>query len=212
MKTKNELRRPITSTDLFRKKFNVLQFEGKWKEFIGCPEVKGSWIIYGDGANGKTRLMLQMAKYLGNFGKVYINSLEEGESESIKRGWIEEDIDSTRDHVYLLDKEPFEQTRQRLTMRNSPDFVFFDSVQFMQKFTQEEYNDLLNEFPNKLFIFTSHVTGKEPKGSLANAIYYRSFVKFYVEGFRAFAKTRYEGNTPFDIWPEKAFEYWSKAS
>lgn len=198
------LRRPITSTDLYRKKFNVLNFTGEWSAHIGKPEVKGSWIIFGNSTNGKTRYTIKMAKYLGNFGRVYMNSLEEGESHSIRTAWEAEDIDSQKDNVYLLDNEPLETVIRRLKMRNAPDMVFFDSVQFMRGFTIEQYAELLDQFNNKLFIFTSHAQGKDPKGSVADAIYYRSFVKVRVDNYRAFPQSRYGGNLPFDIWPEKA--------
>lgn len=205
------LRRPITVTDLYRKKFNVLDFTGQFKSLIGCPQVKGSWMIFGDSSQGKTRFMLQLAKYLGNFGRVYIDSLEEGESESIKQGFIAERMEERKGSVYLLDNEPLETVRQHLEKRNAPDFVFFDSVQFMKGFTEADYIDLLNDFPAKLFIFTSHVQGKEPKGSLAQAIRYRSFVKLFVQQFRVFPQSRYGGGLHYDIWPEKAQAYYLKS-
>lgn len=208
---KPRLRRPITVTDLYRKKFNVLEFTGVWKKLIGNPEVKGSWIIFGDSTNGKTRFMIQLAKYLGEFGIVYINSLEEGESESIKQGFKAERMEDVKNKVYLLDNEPFEIVLQRLRKkRNSPRFVFFDSVQFMRKFTEDNYLDLLEEFPDKLFIFTSHVKGKEPKGALAEGIRYRSFVKLFVHAYRVFPKSRFGGGQHYDIWPEAAEAYYLK--
>ncbi|WP_346856544.1 hypothetical protein [uncultured Draconibacterium sp.] len=203
-----KLRRPITVTDLYRKNFNVLQFTGQWFSLMGNPEVKGSWIIFGDSSNGKTRFVIKLAKYLANFGIVYINSLEEGESESIKQGFKAEQMEDVKDKVYLLDNEPLEVVKQHLRKkRNAPDFVFFDSVQFMRSFTEADYMNLLEEFPTKIFIFTSHVKGKEPKGALAEAIRYRSFVKLFVSVFRVFPKSRYGGGAPFDIWPEKAQAY-----
>jgi len=205
-----KLRRPITVTDLYRKSFNVLSFTGLFLALIGCPEVKGSWIIFGDSSQGKTRFMLQLAKYLANFGIVYINSLEEGESESIKQGFKAEQMEDVKDSVYLLDNEPLDVVRRHLTKRNAPDFVFFDSVQFMKGFTEYDYVELLRDFPDKLFIFTSHVVGKEPKGSLAQAIRYRSFVKLFVHEYRVFPQSRYGGNLPYDIWPEKAQAYYLK--
>lgn len=205
-----KLRRPITSTDLYRTKFNVMDFTGQWAAHIGKPEIKGSWMIMGPSTNGKTRYTIQMAKYLGHFGKVYMNSLEEGKSHSIKISWQEERIDSQKDNVYLLDNEPLDIVKKRLKMRNSPQFIFFDSIQFMRGFTLDDYSDLLEEFNDKLFIFTSHVTGKEPKGAVADGIWYKSFVKIRVNNYRAISKSRYGGNEPYDIWPEKAQAFYLK--
>ena len=206
---KIKLSRPITVEDLYRTKFNVLPFSGAFKQLMGQPEVLGSWLIFGYSTQGKTRFILQLAKYMANFGKVFINSLEEGKSESIKQGFIAERMEDVRNRVYLLDREPLEHVKERLRRRNAPDFVFFDSVQFMQEFTIDDYIALLDEFAhkNKLFVFTSHAKGKEPKGSVADAIYYRSFVKLRVDGYRVFPQSRYGGNHYYDIWPEKAQAY-----
>lgn len=209
--THTKLRRVISSTDLYREKFKLAEFTGEWKNLIGCPEIKGSWFMYGDSGHGKTTFMVQLAKYLGNFGIVHINSLEEGKSASMKEAWKREDIDSVRDHVYLLDREPLETACQRLRQkRNAPDFMFFDSVQFMRGFTHDMYQDLMDEFRNKLLIFTSHADGKKPKGALASDISYDSNVRFRIEGYRAMvSKSRHGGSGHFDIWPERANEYHS---
>jgi predicted ATP-dependent serine protease len=203
-----KLRRVISSTDLNSKKFNLAEFTGQWKSFIGQPEIKGSWLIHGDSGHGKTVFTVKLAKYLGQFGRVHLNSLEEGESESMRVAWNREEIDSKKDQVYLLDREPLEMVYARLRQkRNAPTFVIFDSVQFMRGFTLDQYQHLLNEFRNKLFVFTSHADGKKPKGSLAGDILYNSFVKIRVEGYRAFSKSRYGGTGYYDIWPERANEY-----
>lgn len=206
----NKLRRPITVTDLYRKKFNLLPFTGEWLNTLGRPERTGSWIIYGDSTNGKTRFTLQMAKYLAQFGIVYINSLEEGQSESIKQGFRAVGIEKG-DKVYLLDREPLSTVKFHLDkQRSAPDFVFFDSIQFMRGFTKEQYFDLLKEYRNTIFIFTSHAEGKHPRGALATDIYYASFIKMRVEGYRVFPKSRYGGNQSYDIWPEMAEAYWAE--
>ena len=207
--TNIKLPRVISSTDLNKTHFNMLDFTGLWLQFIGRPEVKGSWFVYGDSGHGKTSFMVQLAKYLGQFGIVHINSLEEGKSASMKEAFNREEIDSKRDRVYLLDREPLETARRRLAQkRNAPDFMIFDSVQFMRGFTREQYKTLLDDFRNKLFIFTSHADGNKPKGALAGDIMYDSFVKIRVDGYRAFcAKSRYGGTGHYDVWPERASLY-----
>ena len=63
-------KRAINAKELLGKSFDVLDFDGAWLGLIGKPEVKGSWIIWGQSGNGKTRFALQLAKYLARFGKV----------------------------------------------------------------------------------------------------------------------------------------------
>jgi len=72
------------------------------------------------------------------------------------------------------------------------------------------YKEMLQRFPDKLFIFTSHAKGKDPKGALAEAAWFDANVKVWVEGYRAFPKSRYGGGDYFDIWAEQAQIYWTQ--
>ena len=75
--------RAASLDQVLRTRFKVLPFEGEWKDAIGCPELTGSWIIWGNSGNGKTRFALQLCKYLCQFGRVAYDSLEEGVSVSL---------------------------------------------------------------------------------------------------------------------------------
>ena len=56
--------RAASLDQVLRTRFKVLPFEGEWKDAIGCPELTGSWIVWGNSGNGKTRFALQLCKYL----------------------------------------------------------------------------------------------------------------------------------------------------
>lgn len=195
--------RPYTVTDVYRKKMNVLAFDGAFEAAIGRPELRGSWLIYGRSFEGKTSFSLQLAKYLTNFGKVLYNSLEEGISASLRTGLEQVEMEDVKNRIHLLDQEPMATMIERLKLRNSADFVIVDSIQYTFM-DIPDYKELLSQFPHKLFIFTSHAKGREPKGSLADAAWFDANVKIWVEGFRAFAKSRYGGGEYFDIWPEQS--------
>lgn len=204
-----EIRRAISVAQLLNTKFKVMKFEGKWHEFIGDPEQKGWWIIWGASGNGKTGLLMQLAKYLTNFGRVAFNSLEEGYSESIKKAVVRENMIECDGSFIFLDKEPIEELIMRLKKRKSPDFIFLDSIQYtgLNKITAKE---LTKEFPKKLFIASSHAYGKLPDGRTANAIRFDANVKIRVEGFMAFAISRYleKQSEPLNIWNEGIDNYW----
>ena len=187
-------------------KFETLEFDGEWKDAIGCPELTGSWIIYGPPKNGKTTFAMMLAKYMTNFGRVFYDSIEEGLSQSIKLAYRRVGMNEVSGKI-ILEKESVSDLYARLQKNKSPRIVFLDSIQFAElKFS--EYKNLKNTFPDKLFIYISHIEGKQPEGVTARRIWRDANVSIRVEGFRAFPVGRYGGGQYINISEEKATEYW----
>lgn len=186
--------------------FKTLPFDGEWLGFVGQPEPAGSWFVWGNSGNGKTVFTAKLCKYISRFGRVAYNSLEEGLSESLRRAFHIAGIEPS-DNILLLDKEPVKNMTERLTRPKSPRFVVIDSFQY-SGLNALTYKKLINDFGNKLFVFVSHADGKQPAGRPAKTVHYDSNVKIWVEGFRAFPKSRYGGGEPFDVWKEKTVEIW----
>lgn len=201
--------RAVSVHQLYNQSFKVLAFEGDWLEHIGAPEMTGSWIIWGNSGNGKTRYALKLAKYLCTFGKVAYNSLEEGISMSLKKAFIEEGMEAVKNKLILLDREDIESLSDRLKKRKSPDIVIIDSLQYTG-LNYSDYKTLKETHPKKLFIFISHAEGKNPEGRTAKKVRYDANVKIRVEGYRAFAVSRYGGSQNFDIWESEAADYWGE--
>jgi AAA+ ATPase superfamily predicted ATPase len=202
--------RAISVTELYSKKRNVLKFEGKWLESFGQPELKGSWIIYGPSRNGKTAFAVQVAKYLTKWSRVFYDSLEEGDSESLKAAFRRQQMEDVKRRVIILDKETIAELRERLSKKKAPKVVIVDSAQYTF-IKLQEYFDLLKQFPNTLFVWVSHEKNKEPQGFLAQKILYDAMVKIRVVGYRAQIASRYidgEGAT-MDVWSEGAEKFWS---
>jgi len=195
--------RAYSVTELYSKRFKVLDFEGEWKEFIGTPELTGSWIISGKSGNGKTRLAVRLAKYMTKFGRVAYDSIEEGLSFSIKQAFEAEKMHEVKGKIQLLDKENLDDLQKRLDKQRSADIIIIDSLQFTGK-GQVYIKKMLDKYRNKLFVFISHAEGNKPLGRTAQAIEYVSNVKIYVSQFVAYPKSRYGGNNPFIIWEEGA--------
>ncbi|MCF6184226.1 MAG: hypothetical protein L3J56_06310 [Bacteroidales bacterium] len=190
----------------YGKKTKTLDFTDEWLALIGKPEVKGSWFIWGNSGNGKTIFSVKLAKYLSTFGRVLYNSLEEGLSASLKRAFKLAEV-SGKDKITLLDKEPMNELAERLRKRKSPKFIIIDSFQYTG-LNAMTYKQLTNEFSNKLFIFVSHADGKQPSGRTAKTVHYDANVKIWIDGFKAFSKSRYGGTEPLTIWEEGAKKYW----
>jgi hypothetical protein len=189
-------------------KFETLPFTGVWKEAIGCPELTGAWIIYGPPKNGKTGFAMMLAKYMTNFGRVFYNSIEEGLSQSMQLAYKRVNMQEVSGKI-ILDKESIQAMTARLEKNKSPRVIFVDSIQFSElKFS--EYKQLKEDFPDKLFIYISHIEGKQPEGVTARRIWRDANVSIYVEGFRAHPVGRYGGGRYINISEKKATEYWVK--
>jgi len=209
MKSENKrvLNRAVSISEIEAYKPHVLAFEGAFAALIGTPELTGSWLIWGNPGNGKTRFSLQLAKYMSLFCRIAINSLEEGLSFSMKRAFEQERMHEVKGRVILLDKEPIQDLIERLLKPKSPQVVIIDSFQY-GGLNYNDYKKLIRRFPRKLFVWISHAEGKEPAGRTARSVKYDANVKIHIEGFRAHAISRYGGGEPYTIWPEGAERYW----
>lgn len=201
------MKRALSVTNVIEAKFNTLPFTGEWLAAVGMPELSGSWFIYGAPKNGKTSFAMMLAKYLTTFGRGAYDSIEEGLSLSIQMAIDRVDMEAVSRKIVLLDKMSIADLRQWLRKRNAADYIVIDSVQFADmRFS--DYKQLKEEFPSKLFIYVSHVEGKQPDGQVAKRIWRDANVFFRIEGYRAFPVSRYGGGEPITIWEEGAAAYW----
>ena len=199
--------RAISTKELLTRNFKTLQLSEVWANFLGEPQITGSFFIWGGSGSGKTHFTLQFAKELAQFGKVIYDSLEEGASKSMRDAIDEAGMLEVGANFYLLDMERYQHLYNRLKADRKIKFVIIDSLQYFD-IQKEQYWKLKNEFKNKLFIYVSHADGKAPAGQLARDIRYDAFVKIWVEGYKAFPQSRYGGGSPYVIWQEGADKYW----
>ena len=202
------MKRAYSIRNVLDARFKTLDFDGEWLSAVGRPELGGSWMIYGAPKNGKTSLAMKLARYLTRFCRVAYDSVEEGLSLSIQN-CVERTFGGEGNQRFLLlNKESVEELTERLARRSSPDVVVVDSVQFMG-LHWEEYKQLKERFPYKLFIYISHVDGNLPEGRVARKIWRDADVYIRVEGFRGFPVGRYMGGEPIDVDAGLAERYWS---
>ena len=211
----------ISNRDVAAARFETVPFEGEWLAAIGRPELRGSWLVFGQSGSGKTTfalqlaryLALQLARYLSRFARVAYNTLEQGLSLSFQSAWIRAGMEEAGSAIVVLDKEPLSQLRQRLAKRRSPQVVIIDSLTALPGFTRKDYLSLVGGFPGKLFVFLAHERKGLPDPAIAETVRRLSEVKIYVEGFRAHISSRYacpergEGVSDYIIWRQGADEY-----
>ena len=195
----------ISPRELATMERRLLPFEGEWLRFMGQPEDRGTWLVWGQSYNGKTRLVLQLTKYIAELGeKVAVVSLEEGDSASMRKAFSEACMEAVNARVSLWVGMDVEDIKKELRKQRSPKVVVIDSLQYLG-INYNGYKALKEEFPTKLFIFVSHSNEKnQPKGSTAEQVKYDAMVKIQVSQFRAKANSRYGGGEVLTIWDEGA--------
>ena len=203
----------ISNRDVAGARFCAAQFDGPWKASIGCPELRGSWLVYGTSGSGKTTFALMLAKYLSSFKKVAYDTLEQGLSLSFQNAWLRCGMPEAGSGIYVLDKESVSELRCRLGKRKSPSVIIIDSLTCLPGFSRKDYVNLLGDFPDKLFIFIAHESKGHPHPSIAETVLRLSEVKIHVVGYRACITSRYavpergEGGEDFIIWEKGDAEY-----
>jgi hypothetical protein len=111
---------------------------------------------------------------------------------------------------HLLNAEPMTELKERLARRKSYNIIVIDSFQYTQM-SYRDYIQFKEQNKDKLIVFISHAKGSLPRGSAAEGVMYDATLKIWVEGFKAFSKGRFIGQTgEFTIWDEGAERYWGE--
>ncbi|MHB9005068.1 MAG: hypothetical protein ACYC6C_13610 [Coriobacteriia bacterium] len=200
--------RAISVNQLYSKKRKLLAFDGEWLDCFGMPELAGCWFVYGGSGNGKTSFVLQLIKYLTKFARVAYNSMEEGDSESMRLAFMRTGMDECKRRVVLLDNEPIVELKERLKKHKSQKIIVIDSIQY-SGMTYVEYKELRNQFRDVLFIIISHAEGKKPADKRAESIRYDASVKIFIEGYVAYITSRYRTGDvkEYVIWKEQSDKF-----
>ena len=182
-------------------------------EAIGPAEpVGGTWFIYGPSKNGKTSMAMILAKALAKHYRVVYDSVEEGIRKTVRMAVERHGMDEVGRNFFMLDRELYDELFFRLKPMKRFGVVFIDSVQFMG-LQISQYRQLKMTFPDKLFVFISHVKnnrGTSPEGRTALRIMQDSDVIFSVQGFKAFVTSRFGGTGKFTISEKMAEEFYVK--
>lgn len=177
-----------------------------WIQAFGQPEKSGVWFIWGLSGNGKTSFCMQLLHELAQDGLCFYLSLEEGTRMTMQMNIKRFNIDKVAKNV-LIGAESIEELKMRLRKKRSPQYIFIDSFQFTMM-SYADYIELKAEFPTKLFIIISHAEGKHPAGRPAKSVKYDADLKLHIEGYRATSLGRTNPGGYFNIWEERANQYW----
>ena len=209
------------------KVLGIKQFHQKTFKLLKVknPEIKGllgsvpkyfTAVVYGFSGNGKTETCIRLAKELSNHGKVAWLSYEQRHWYDLqlatKRNKMQENtgkflvidpIANKPDNMSLL-----EDLDNYLSKRNSPDYIFFDSVDYTG-ITWDDYVFLKNKYGNKKgFIFIAHsAKNGKLKKRISEQIIFDGGMGLFVSNYICFPeKNRFGGFDDLIVYEEKARE------
>lgn len=193
-----------------------LDFTGEWYEAFGRPERSGCWIIYGKSGTGKSSFALQLARQMDELGlRVLFLTLEMGTCADFQADLRTVGIRSGVNKITFVESCTIDELDDYLSRQRSPDVVFIDSVQYFEKqcgATSEGIIRLRKKYPRKIFVFVSHVDGKEVEGKTAYDVKRDSYKRIYVEGWKASYTGRGKGGPQgyYVVWADGYRRYWLK--
>ena len=204
--------RAYNPREVSQKKYEVIKWNGQWRESFGRPAMNETWFISGASAQGKSSFVMQLAKKLCEYGKTLYVSAEEGIRQSFQRRLEMFEMNSVGRKLSIIEDPDINLLKERLSKPKSPRFVIIDSFQ-MAKWTYQDAMELIKTFNKKSFIFISQEYKSRPMGADAVRLRYAAGVKIRVSGFMALCSGREKetaGGGGFVVWDEGAIRYGNK--
>jgi len=204
--------RAYNPREVSQKKYEVIKWDGQWRESFGRPAMNETWFISGASAQGKSSFVMQLAKKFCEYGKTLYVSAEEGIRQSFQRRLEMFEMNSVGRKLSIIEDPDINLLKERLSKPKSPRFIIIDSFQ-MANWTYQDAMELIEKFNKKSFIFISQEYKSRPMGADAVRLRYAAGVKIRVSGFMALCSGREKetaGGGGFVVWDEGAIRYGNK--
>lgn len=199
---------------LHQKTYKNYELPGEWGRFMGRLMAGVIITVYGRPGNGKTELLMRMAKAFGmaNVRVAWI-SYEQGHGMDLQMASARNNMKEVEGKIVYIDpwakrdknKTLIQELQEYIGRRNSPDVYFIDSWDD-SRFTYEEFEDgLMLRFPKKSFVVIARAIGKLPTKKSAQDVEFKGQVGIYVRNYIAYNhKNRMGGRGEYIIWEEEA--------
>ena len=204
--------RAYNPREVSQKKYEVIKWNGQWRESFGRPAMNETWFISGASAQGKSSFVMQLAKKLCEYGKTLYVSAEEGIRQSFQRRLEMFEMNSVGRKLSIIEDPDINLLKERLSKPKSPRFIIIDSFQ-VANWTYQDAMELIETFNKKSFIFISQEYKSRPMGADAVRLRYAAGVKIRASGFMALCSGREKetaGGGGFVVWDEGAIRYGNK--
>jgi hypothetical protein len=185
---------------LLRKKYKCYGFDDELVDMIGDIEIGADVMIWGKSGHGKTTFAGHLTKRFASYGKVYYNSVEQGDSSSFQNMARHVGLGVLPANTYVVGhKDSYEEMVEKLK-KNRSRFCVIDSS-YQMKLTYEQFRELKRLYPRKSFIIITYAdaSGKNPKRTIDEDIRYLIDIKVTVYQGIAYIDSRYGGAPSWSI-------------
>ena len=150
--------------------------------------------LRGRAAAVKSHLALELLKYLWRVrGSAAYDTLEQGLSLSFQNAWKKRRNAGGRLPGYRAGERTDQGVAGTPAEAQSPNVIVIDSITALVGFTRTVFMELINEFPDKLFIFIAHEENNKPYPAIAQQRAEALGGEIRVEGYKGFVTTRFKG-------------------
>lgn len=181
----------IKSEDVLKVKRSKLNFQGKWKDFLGQPGTDFHMAVHGPSGQGKSTLCFKFAKYLAvNFGMVIYFANEES-TETVTFEQKVKLAGAEHPNLRYINISAHENIMERVPA-GIFHFIFIDSLNTM-KISPEKLRELKAHFKGSAFITISRETKQSGQLRGSGEIIYDSDIVVEVnKGIATTNKNRYK--------------------
>lgn len=196
-------KRAYSPEEVLKKRYKVLNWDGKWAAAFGHPTIGEMWFVSGQSASGKSSFTMQLARKFCEYGKTLLCSYEEGIRQSLKERLELFRMHEVSRRFNIIVSDTYDELVERLSKQRSPDFIIIDSFQYTG-WTYAQALGLTEKYPKKTFVFISQEDRGAPLGKPAIRLRYAAGVKVRVTGFKAYCQGRFSGEAGsyYPVWEE----------
>lgn len=183
--------------DIAKWTFDEPTIPEEWAAHPGELPVPFRMYVEGEGGHGKTEYVMMLSKMTAtHIGKTFYNNVEQGKHKSIKQSHNRNEFKgNVRAGKWMYNSiNNYDSLFKQLEKRNSGKVIIIDSISFFP-LGAKQIQALFEAFPRKSFVLIAYAadsTKNRPIKHLCD-------IKVEVRDFKAYPRSRFEGNKPFTI-------------
>ncbi len=187
---------------MLNKEYRTIELSDEWVQVLGEAEKSFKMLVYGPPKAGKTTFILKLCKELAKHGKVFFDSIEQGDSKSLQSAMILTKMNEVKEGRFMLGDRYYYKDLVEVLRTNRAQFVVIDSLDYIN-LTTIQYKALIKQFPRKSFIIICWSKGDEPKSQYAKDLCYMVDIRTMVIDGVAHTKSRFGGSEKYAIFGQQ---------